>query len=72
MKTKFKPREVICTVSFAYDYSEMLAQEEEEEGHRMLGDELRAHLWNCVEESLGDSMRRLNEDHITIEINELP
>jgi hypothetical protein len=72
MKAKFKPREVIATVSLSYDYSEMLAEQEEEKGHRMLGDELREHLWELVQDSIGDSLRRLNEDHITIEINEQP
>jgi hypothetical protein len=71
MKTKFKPREVIATVSLSYDYSEMLAEDEEESGHRMLGDELREHLWELVQDSMSDSLRRLNKDHITIEINEI-
>jgi len=72
MKTKFKPREVVAAISLSYDYSDMLAEQEEEEGHRMLGDELRAYLWELVQDSLGESLRRLNEDCITIEINELP
>lgn len=72
MKTKFKPREVIATVSLSYNYSEMIAEDEEESGERLENDELRAYLWELVQESMGDSIRRLNKDNITIEINELP